>query len=136
MANIILLVHLILAVSLIGVVLLQRSDGGALGIGGGGGLSTGRPPASPLQKITWTLAAAFIATSLGLTTIASRSVDGGSVIDGAIPVETPAPADPLGGALLPPTLNEGAPLTPPAEGPLTPPTDGPLTPPAAPLPAQ
>jgi len=119
MANIVLLVHLILAVFLIGVVLLQRSDGGALGIGGGGGLSTGRPPATPLQKITWTLAAAFVATSLGLTAIASHKGDGGSVIDGAVPVEKPEPAAP---ASVPPSLGDG-PLTPPS-------SDGPLTPPA------
>ncbi len=129
MANTILLVHLILAVFLIGVVLLQRSDGGALGIGGGGGgLSTGRPPASPLQKITWALTAAFIATSLGLTAIASRIGDGGSVVDGPAPIEAPAPEEALGGgALLPPSLGDG---------PLTPPSDGPLTPPPAPAPAQ
>ncbi len=119
MANIVLLVHLILAVFLIGVVLLQRSDGGALGIGGGGGggLSTGRPPASPLQKITWMLAAAFIATSLLLTTIATRLNDGGSVIDGVPAVEStngaPPPLEaPGGGSLLPPSLGDG-PLTPP-----------------------
>ena len=128
MANIILLVHLILAVFLIGVVLLQRSDGGALGIGGGGGggLSTGRPPASPLQKVTWALAGAFIATSLLLTAIATRLNDGGSVID-PTPISEAGGADPLqapgGGSLLPPALGDG-PLTPPTDGPLTPPAPG------------
>ncbi len=126
MENIILLVHLIIAIFLIGVVLLQRSDGGALGIGGGGGgLSTGRPPATPLQKVTWTLAAAFIATSLVLTAIATRMNGGDSVIDGAAPIaasgEAPVTA-PDGGSLLPPSLGDG---------PLTPPTDGPVAPPPA-----
>ncbi|MEL6425575.1 MAG: preprotein translocase subunit SecG, partial [Pseudomonadota bacterium] len=36
MENVLLIVHLILALALIGVVLMQRSEGGALGIGGGG----------------------------------------------------------------------------------------------------
>lgn len=118
MANIVLLVHLILAVFLIGVVLLQRSDGGALGIGGGGGgLSTGRPPASPLQKITWALAVAFIVTSLLLTALATRMNEGGSVIEGVAPATStdgaPPPLEaPGGGSLLPPSLGDG-PLTPP-----------------------
>jgi preprotein translocase subunit SecG len=41
MENVILVVHLILAICLIGVVLLQRSEGGGLGMGGGGGVVTG-----------------------------------------------------------------------------------------------
>lgn len=43
MENVVLIIHLILALGLIGVVLLQRSEGGGLGIGGGGGANSGRP---------------------------------------------------------------------------------------------
>ena len=51
MENVILVVHLILAICLIGVVLLQRSEGGGLGIGGGGGgVMTGRQAAPALGK--------------------------------------------------------------------------------------
>lgn len=69
MQNIVLVIHLLLALLLIGAVLLQRSEGGALGIGGGGGgsLMSGRGAATALQKATWALAAAFIVTSLVLT---------------------------------------------------------------------
>ena len=54
MQNVVLVIHLILSVSLIGIVLLQRSEGGGLGIGGGGNNSGGgRPKAAPLAKVTW-----------------------------------------------------------------------------------
>lgn len=82
MENIILIVHLIIAVFLIAVVLLQRSEGGALGMGGGGGggLVSSRGAATALSKVTWTLAGAFIATSLTLTIISAASSGGRSVI--------------------------------------------------------
>lgn len=120
MENVILVVHLILAVCLIGVVLLQRSEGGGLGIGGGGGgVVSGRGAATALGRLTWGFAIAFIITSISLTVIAARNSATGSVLDrlGApAAVTAPAPtADttlPAAGDLLPPT-NEGAPLAPP-----------------------
>lgn len=67
MMQLILVIHLILAVCLIAVVLLQRTEGGALGIGGGGGGTTSaRSQATPLTKLTWVLATAFLVTSLVL----------------------------------------------------------------------
>ncbi|HJU33116.1 MAG TPA: preprotein translocase subunit SecG, partial [Hyphomicrobiaceae bacterium] len=63
MITVLLIVHLMIAASLVGVVLLQRSEGGALGIGGGGGLMTGRGAANFLTRVTAGLAAAFFATS-------------------------------------------------------------------------
>ena len=117
MENVVLIVHLILAFSLIGVVLLQRSEGGGLGMGGGGAM-TGRAAATALGKITWALAGAFIATSIALTVIAARNAAGSSVTDtGDLTVETSpeTPATPdLGGDLLPPATGD-APLVPPAE---------------------
>jgi len=92
MQDIVLIVHLIIAVFLIAVVLLQRSEGGALGIGGGGGgggLVSARGAASALSKVTWFLAAAFIATSLTLTIIAASNSGDRSVVDG---VSTSLPA--------------------------------------------
>jgi preprotein translocase subunit SecG len=72
MATVLLIVHIMIALALIGVVLLQRSEGGALGIGGGGGggFMTGRGAANFLTRATAGLAAAFFATSLLLTLIA------------------------------------------------------------------
>jgi preprotein translocase subunit SecG len=67
----ILIVHLFLAVALIGVILPQRSEGGALGIGGGGSnFMTGRGAANLLTRTTAILATCFIVTSLGLAFLA------------------------------------------------------------------
>ncbi len=78
MENLLLVVHILTCIALIGVVLLQRSEGGALGIGGGGGggLMSGRGAASSLSRVTMILAAVFFVTSLTLTTLATR---GGNV---------------------------------------------------------
>jgi preprotein translocase subunit SecG len=100
MENVILVVHLILAICLIGVVLLQRSEGGGLGMGGGGGVMTGRQAATALGKLTWAFAIAFLATSITLTIIAAQNSAGESVLD-RIGVET-APEDGGDGGLLPP----------------------------------
>lgn len=71
MTTVLLIVHLMIAAALVGVVLLQRSEGGALGIGGGGGgFMTGRGAANFLTRVTAGLAAAFFATSLLLTLLA------------------------------------------------------------------
>jgi len=81
MENVILVVHLILAICLIGVVLLQRSEGGGLGMGGGGGVMTGRQAATALGKLTWAFAIAFLATSITLTIIAAQNSASDSVLD-------------------------------------------------------
>jgi preprotein translocase subunit SecG len=75
MITVILLIHVMIAVALVGVVLLQRSEGGALGIGGGGGggFMTGRSAGNALTKTTAILAACFFATSLGLSILASHN---------------------------------------------------------------
>jgi len=68
-----LIVHIMIALALIGVVLLQRSEGGALGIGGGGGgFMTGRGAANFLTRVTAGLAAAFFFTSLVLSLLATQ----------------------------------------------------------------
>ena len=84
MQNIILTVHLIIALGLICIVLIQRSEGGGLGIGGGGsaGGMTGRPVIGALGKVTWALGVAFVVTSITLTVIASQSSKDTSVLDG------------------------------------------------------
>ena len=120
MENVILVVHLILAICLIGVVLLQRSEGGGLGIGGGGGgVMSGRSAATALGKITWGFAIAFLATSITLTIIAKQNASTASALDTAAPAaveEAPAadaPALPgLGGDLLPPSADSTLPPAP------------------------
>ena len=100
---IILVIHLLLAIALVGVVLLQRSEGGALGIGGGGNVLTGRAAGNLLTRTTAILAAAFFVTSLGLAMIANARSGGGSPFDRlpdaapAAPAQQPAqPAAPSG----------------------------------------
>ena len=122
MQNIILIVHLILALCLIGVVLLQRSEGGGLGIGGGGGgVMGGRAPTTALGKLTWVFAVCFIATSITLTILAARNAGDASVLDRLgtgvgreEATEDPAPTLP-GGDLLPPTQGDAPALPPRAE---------------------
>ena len=70
MITVILVVHILVAVALVGVILLQRSEGGALGIGGGGGFMTGRSAANALTRTTAVLAAGFMATSILLAVMA------------------------------------------------------------------
>ncbi|MBJ6370154.1 preprotein translocase subunit SecG [Sedimentitalea arenosa] len=119
MENVILIVHLLLALGLIGVVLLQRSEGGGLGMGGGGGAMSGRAAATALGKVTWLLAIAFICTSITLTILAAQKASGTSVLDrlgGSAPeVEETVPALPTGEDLLPPADGDTAPLVPRAD---------------------
>lgn len=119
MENVVLIIHLLLALSLIGVVLLQRSEGGGLGMGSGGGAISGRAAATALGKVTWILAIAFICTSIGLTVIAAQKSSSGSVMDrlGPAPVQAPAadaPALPADN-LLPPAEGDSTPLVPRAD---------------------
>jgi preprotein translocase subunit SecG len=115
MENVVLIVHLILALCLIGVVLLQRSEGGGLGMGGGGGIST-RAATTGLGKLTWVFALAFIVTSLTLTIFAAQNSADTSVLD-RLGIEAPVGGDdpllPPAEDLLPPTTGDG-PALPPA----------------------
>ena len=121
MITVILVIHLLLAIAMVGAVLLQRSEGGGLGIGGGGGgAQGGRSAATALGKVTWILAIGFIITSISLTIIAAQKSSGASVLDrvgGAAPTEnsTPAALPTDDGSLLPPAEGENAPLVPSAD---------------------
>ena len=94
MEVIILIIHLFLAIALVGVILMQKSEGGALGIGGGGGggFLTARGAANLLTRTTAILATLFIATSLALAIIASnkRAAQPRSIIDGQPARSAPA----------------------------------------------
>jgi preprotein translocase subunit SecG len=98
MTTIILIVHLMIALALVGVILLQRSEGGALGIGGGGGggFLSGRGQANLLTRTTAFLAAGFIATSFILAIISSHRTAPTSILDqpGGTPAAPSAPAEP------------------------------------------
>ncbi len=100
MTTVVLVIHLILAIALVGIVLLQRSEGGALGMGGGGGgmggFMTGRATANLLTRVTAGLAFAFFATSMTLAMLSSGGRETTSILDAPPPVITqPAvPAEP------------------------------------------
>jgi len=127
------------SVALVGVILLQRSEGGALGMGGGGGggFMSARGTADLLTRTTTILAAIFFMLSLSITIIAGRTSGVTSVVDeidmkrldpNALVAPTPTPAPPAGAdPSAPPVFNVPAPqAAPPAA-----PNFG-TTPPAAP----
>jgi len=78
MSTVLLLIHVMIAVAMVGVILLQRSEGGALGIGGGGGgggsggFMSGRSAGNALTKATAVLAACFFLTSMSLSILATH----------------------------------------------------------------
>ena len=109
MQTVLIIVHLIIVLALIGVVLLQRSEGGGMGLGGsgGGGVSgfmTGRGQANALTRATAILAGLFFVTSIALTVMATSTRAPRSILDGAAPAAPApgqqAPAAPQGGNVL------------------------------------
>ena len=102
MHAVILVIHMILAAAIIGLVLLQRSEGGGLGIGSGGGMGGFASPqatANALTRVTWICVGCFFMTSLVLGVLAGHaSSTKGSILDQldkpAIPVTAPAESAP------------------------------------------
>src|SRR5262245_45977913 len=107
MSAVLLVIHLLIAIALIVAVLLQRSEGGALGIGGGGAgaLFSSRGTANVLTRSTAVLAVAFFITSISLTILARQGSHSGSVFDQVPPSGTqqgaPGAPAPGGGSVLP-----------------------------------
>ncbi|WP_454849508.1 preprotein translocase subunit SecG [Rhizobium binxianense] len=66
MQTVLIVIHLMIVLALVGVVLIQRSEGGGLGIGGGSGFMSARGTANALTRTTAILATLFFITSLGL----------------------------------------------------------------------
>jgi len=80
--GVLLAINIVVCLGLIGVVLLQRSEGGALGMGGGNtGFMTARGAGDLLTRITWILFSIFLLISLTLTILTGRANTGGSVAD-------------------------------------------------------
>ena len=71
MQTVIIVIHLMIVVVLIGAVLLQKSEGGGLGMGGGAGFMSSRGTANLLTRTTAILAVGFFITSLLLSWLAS-----------------------------------------------------------------
>lgn len=104
MTEVILIIHLFLAIALIGSVLLQRSEGGALGIGGGtmGGMMTARGSANLMTRATGIIAACFLSTSLLLAVLSSSNKAPTSILDR--PAATGAPSAPATNAPVVPVV--------------------------------
>jgi len=102
MQHVIIVIHLMLVLALIGVVLLQRSEGGGLGIGSTGGFMTSRGTANVLTRATAILAGLFFLTSLMLSILAGVNRKPTSILQGgqSAPSAPGAPAapTPLGGS--------------------------------------
>jgi preprotein translocase subunit SecG len=114
MQHVVIVIHLMLVLALIGVVLLQKSEGGGLGIGSTAGFMTSRGTANVLTRATAVLAGLFFVTSLLLSILAGLNRKPTSILQGDRPAPTaPGPAAPLnpGGIL---NQLQGTPAAPPA----------------------
>ncbi|MDG4881500.1 preprotein translocase subunit SecG [Mesorhizobium sp. WSM4884] len=151
METVLIVIHLMVVLALVGVVLLQRSEGGGLGIGGGSGFMTARGAANALTRATAILAAAFFVTSLALSIIARYGEKPIDILDrtpasttnnagkGVLnqlpgsngPVGSSQPAAPAGGTTTTTPLSNGATTTAPATAPATQAPANPTAPPAA-----
>ena len=104
MERIILVIHLMIAVALVAVVLMQKSEGGALGIGGGGmsNFMTGRGTANVLTRATAVLAACFMLTSLVLVILPQLGTKRASILPADVTTQQmPAPPTAPAGSTLP-----------------------------------
>ncbi|MEA2942961.1 MAG: preprotein translocase subunit SecG [Bradyrhizobium sp.] len=93
MQTVVIVVHLMLVATLIATVLLQKSEGGGLGMGGGGGFMSSRGTANLLSRTTAVLAVGFFLTSLLLSWLASYDRKPSSII-GSDPASQSQPAGP------------------------------------------
>jgi len=73
MQTVVIVIHLLIVIALVGVVLIQRSEGGGLGIGGGSGFMTARGAKNALTRLTAILAGCFFLTSIVLTILQTTS---------------------------------------------------------------
>jgi len=110
-----LVVHVLIAIALVAVVLLQKSEGGALGIGGGGmsGFMTGRSTANLLSRATAILAALFMTMSVLLVVLRNRERAPPSIVEQgapAVPAPPSAPAVPAAPKPAAPPAAPSAPL--------------------------
>ncbi|SMC68640.1 preprotein translocase subunit SecG [Rhizobium sp. RU36D] len=105
--TILIVIHLMIVIALVGVVLIQRSEGGGLGIGGGSGFMSARGSANALTRTTAILATLFFITSLSLSLVAQHGDTPNDILDriqttpgvgtnvlDQLPGAAPAPAQP------------------------------------------
>jgi preprotein translocase subunit SecG len=100
MFQVLLVIDILLALALVGVVLVQRSEGGGLGIGGSGGMGnfmTARGTTNLLTRTTAIIAAAFMVVSLALAVMAGAGREQRSILEQmpAAPAQPATPAPPV-----------------------------------------
>ena len=123
MQTVLIVIHLMIVLALVGIVLIQRSEGGGLGIGGGSGFMSARGAANALTRTTGILAAAFFVTSLALGILARYGDSPTDILD-RIPTQTDGSGsgvlDQLGGQSQPAPAGTPAPATGAADIPAAP----------------
>jgi preprotein translocase subunit SecG len=107
MQTVAIVIHLMIVATLIATVLLQKSEGGGLGVGGGAGFMSSRGTANLLTRTTAVLAFGFFLTSLFLSWYASYDRKPSSMIGGTPASQSQSQSQPAGGA---------APVAPPTSG--------------------
>jgi preprotein translocase subunit SecG len=118
METVFIVIHLMIIVAMVALVLLQRSEGGALGIGGGGGFMSSRGQGNVLTRSTAVMAAVFFATSIILSVLSRLDAPPSSILD-----EVPAATSPAETETAPGSgqgiLDQLEGMSRPAEGPTT-----------------
>ncbi len=94
MQTVIIVIHLMVVSAMVGMILLQRSEGGGLGMGNSGGFLSSRGTANVLTRTTAILAAVFFLTSLSLSVLAGWGRKPHSILEGTAPASQQAPAGP------------------------------------------
>jgi preprotein translocase subunit SecG len=131
MQTVLIVIHLMIVLALVGVVLIQRSEGGGLGIGGGSGFMSARGTANALTRTTAILAALFFVTSLGLgilsryegrpsdilDRIPATSGQGNGILDSLGGGAQQPPAQPASNGVPSSGVTPAAPQTPAAQAP-------------------
>jgi len=119
MHTVIIVIHLMVVLAMVGLILLQKSEGGGLGMGGGAGFMSARGSTNMLTRATATLAGVFFATSLVLSILAGLHRAPSSLLDRAPPAAPAAPSVPDGAA--PPLGSGGGGVLDQLRGPPSPP---------------
>jgi preprotein translocase subunit SecG len=142
MQTVLIVIHLMIVLALVGLVLIQRSEGGGLGIGGGSGFMSARGTANALTRTTAILATLFFITSLALGILARYGSKPTDILD-RIPITQQGQQngilDQLGGSSPAPTKpavpDNGVPSDAGAQAPAAPAAQAPAAAPAAQAPA-
>lgn len=118
MQTVVIVVHLMIVAVLIATVLLQKSEGGGLGMGGGAGFMSSRGTANLLTRTTAILAVGFFVTSLFLNWLASYNRAPTSILgtptSQSQPAGGPTPIAPTSGGVLDSLKKSDQPQSPPA----------------------